>query len=200
MYPALGDRSLPAWAATAPRLTVLEANVYDQNAEPDAAAAKILASGADVLVVVEMDSRTLQALRRQGVDQTYPYSTLPGGRYRADVIWSKRPLTDVHARQSSRTDMPWATVDVGDRSLFLVAVHVDNAIRTARGLDAASWTALKHAGHLRARRRSPSSATSTRPAGTRRSATCWRPGCTTPTSRWARACRARGPTSASRCR
>ena len=70
-------------------MTIFEANVYDQNAEPDAAAAKILASGADVLVVVEMDSRTLQALRRQGVDQTYPYSTLPGGRYRTDAIWSK---------------------------------------------------------------------------------------------------------------
>jgi endonuclease/exonuclease/phosphatase (EEP) superfamily protein YafD len=129
VYPALGRRPLPAWAATAPRVTVFEANVYDQNAKPDAAATKILASGADVLVVVEMDSRTLQALRRQGVDQTYPYSTVPGGRYRTDIIWSKLPLTGVHSAVSP-TDMPWATVTVGDRSLFLVAVHVDNAIRS----------------------------------------------------------------------
>ena len=102
MYPALGHRSLPAWAATAPVLTVLEANVYDQNAQPDAAATKILASGADVLVVVEMDSRTLRALRRQGIDQAYPYSTLPDGRFRTDVIWSKRPLDDVHAPRPHR--------------------------------------------------------------------------------------------------
>ena len=134
VYPALGHRSLPAWAATAPRLSVLEANVYDQNAEPDAAATKILASGADALVLVEMDFRMLQSLRRQGIDQLYPYSTLTSGRYRTDAIWSKEPLEDIHAA-TARTDMPSATVAVGDRRLLLVAVHVDNAIR-----DRDDWT------------------------------------------------------------
>ena len=134
VYPALGHRSLPSWAATAPRLSVLEANVYDQNAEPDAAATKILASGADALVLVEMDYRMLQALRRQGIDQLYPYSTLTAGRYRTDAIWSKQPLEDIHAA-TARTDMPYATVAVGDRRLLLVAVHVDNAIR-----DREDWT------------------------------------------------------------
>ncbi len=129
VYPALGSRSLPAWAATAPRVSILEANVYDQNAQPDAAARKLLASGADVMVVVEIDSRTLQALRQQGVDQAYPYSTAPNGRYRTDVIWSKLPLEDVHA-PSGRTDMPAATVVVGERRLRLLAVHVENAIRS----------------------------------------------------------------------
>jgi endonuclease/exonuclease/phosphatase (EEP) superfamily protein YafD len=128
VYPALGHRSLPAWAATAPRLSILEANVYDQNAEPDAAARTILASGADVLVVVEIDSRTLRSLRQQGIDQAYPYSTLPDGRYRTDVIWSKLPLDDIHT-PSGRTDMPSATVVVGDRRLVLLGVHVENAIR-----------------------------------------------------------------------
>jgi endonuclease/exonuclease/phosphatase (EEP) superfamily protein YafD len=128
VYPALGDRSLPAWAATAPRLTVLEANVYDENAEPEAAAEKILASGADVLVVVEMDSQTLRALRLRGIDQAYPFSTVPNGRFRVDAIWSKHPLTDIQA-PISRRDMPIATVDVGGRHLLLVAVHVENAIR-----------------------------------------------------------------------
>jgi endonuclease/exonuclease/phosphatase (EEP) superfamily protein YafD len=128
VYPALGHRSLPAWAATAPRLSILEANVYDQNVEPDAAATKILGSGADVLVVVEMDSTLLRSLRRQGVDQAYPYSTLTTGRFRTDAIWSKQPLEGIHAAVS-RTDMPWATVVIGDRRLLLVGVHVDNAIR-----------------------------------------------------------------------
>jgi endonuclease/exonuclease/phosphatase (EEP) superfamily protein YafD len=134
VYPALGDRSLPAWAATAPRLTVLEANVYDQNADPDGAAKKIMSSGADVLVVVEMDSSTLRALRVLGVDQAYPYSTIPNGRYRVDAIWSKHPLTDIDS-PTSRRDMPSATVDVDGRKLLLVAVHVDNAIR-----DRDDWT------------------------------------------------------------
>lgn len=129
VYPALGHRSLPAWAATAPHLTVLEANVYDQNAEPAAAAGKILASGADVLVLVELDSRTLQALRSQGIDEAYPYSTLGRNGYRADVIWSKRPLEDVHQARG-RNDLPSATVVVDDRRIVIVAVHVENAIRS----------------------------------------------------------------------
>jgi endonuclease/exonuclease/phosphatase (EEP) superfamily protein YafD len=129
VYPALGHRSLPAWTATAPRVSILEANVYDQNAEPGAAARQILAAGADVLVVVEIDSRTLQALRQQGIDQAYPYSSLPSGRYRTDVIWSRLPLDDIHT-PSGRTDMPSATVVVGDRRLTLLGVHVENAIRS----------------------------------------------------------------------
>ena len=129
VYPALGHRSLPDWAGTAPRLTVFEANVYDQNAEPDAAARKILAAGADVLVLVEMDADTLRSLRQQGIEQAYPYSTLTSGRYRADAIWSKQPLEDAHVA-TGRTFMPWATVVVGDRRLLILAVHVENAIRS----------------------------------------------------------------------
>jgi endonuclease/exonuclease/phosphatase (EEP) superfamily protein YafD len=134
VYPALGHRSLPAWAAAAPRVSVLEANVYDQNAQPDAAARQILAAGADVLVVVEIDASTVRALRQQGIDQAYPYSTLATGRYRTDVIWSRLPLEDIHT-PSGRTDMPSATVVVGDRRLTLLGVHVENAIRS-RG----DWT------------------------------------------------------------
>jgi endonuclease/exonuclease/phosphatase (EEP) superfamily protein YafD len=135
VYPALGSRPLPAWAATAPHLTVLEANMYDQNPHPDAAAQRVMASGADVLVLVELNSQTLRALRAVGVDQQYPYSTLPAGRYGENVIWSKRPLSDVHNPGFRQQDMPSASVDVDSRPLFLVAVHVDNAIR-----DRAGWT------------------------------------------------------------
>jgi endonuclease/exonuclease/phosphatase (EEP) superfamily protein YafD len=130
VYPALGSRSRPAWAASAPRVTVLEANMYDENAEAQAAAARVMASGADVLVLVELNSRTLSALRAAGVDRAYPYSTLPDGRYGEDAIWSKHPLSDVHNPRFRSRDMPTATVDVHGRPLFIVAVHVENAIRS----------------------------------------------------------------------
>jgi endonuclease/exonuclease/phosphatase (EEP) superfamily protein YafD len=129
VYPALGHRALPAWAATAPKVSILEANVYDQNAEPQAAAAKILASNADVVVLVELDSRTLAALRAAGIESAYPYSTVPSGRYATDGIWSKRPLQDVHSG-AGRLNAPWATVDVDGRPLLLLSVHVQNAIRS----------------------------------------------------------------------
>jgi endonuclease/exonuclease/phosphatase (EEP) superfamily protein YafD len=128
IYPALGHRALAAWAASAPRLSVLEANMFDRNDEPDAAAATIMASGADVLVLVELESGTLAALRRAGVDNTFPYSTLPGGRFRTDAIWSKVPLTPGQAASRDGYKAR-ATVSVDGRSLELVAVHVDNAIR-----------------------------------------------------------------------
>jgi endonuclease/exonuclease/phosphatase (EEP) superfamily protein YafD len=134
VYPALGSRARPAWAATAPRLTVLEANMYDQNPRPEAAAQRVMAAGADILVLVELNSQTLRALRAAGVDEQYPYSTLPAGRYGENVIWSKQPLSDVRNPGFRQQDMPSATVDVDGRPLFLVAVHVDNAIR-----DRESW-------------------------------------------------------------
>jgi endonuclease/exonuclease/phosphatase (EEP) superfamily protein YafD len=128
VYPALGSRSLPDWAASAPRVTVLEANMYDGNGEPQAAAAKIMASDADVLVLVELEVRTLTALRNAGIDDVYPYSTVPRGRNRADGIWSKTPITAGRpaVRQGYKAR---ATVTIGGRPLELFAVHVDNAIR-----------------------------------------------------------------------
>jgi endonuclease/exonuclease/phosphatase (EEP) superfamily protein YafD len=128
IYPATGHRPLPAWAASAPHLTVLEANMFDRNDRPDAAAATIMSSGADVVVLVELESGTLAALRRVGIDSAYPYSTLPKGRFRTDAIWSKQPLTSGQAASRDGYKAR-ATIDVDGRPLELVAVHVDNAIR-----------------------------------------------------------------------
>ena len=151
VYPALGRRPLPAWAVTAPRLTILEANVYDQNAEPDAAAAKILASGADVLVVVEMDSRTLQALRRPG--RRPDLSVLHAARrpvpHRCHLVeaaadrCAQRGLPDGHAVGHRR---PSAT---GRCSSWPCTSTTPSApARTGRGAGRA-----EDPGHLRARRR-----------------------------------------------
>ena len=128
MYPATGHRPLPAWAASAPRLTVLEANMFDRNDQPAAAAAKVLSSGGDVLVLVELESGTLSALRRAGIDNAYPYSTLPPGRFRTDGIWSKTPMIPGQAATHDGYKAR-ATVTVGGRPLELFAVHIDNAIR-----------------------------------------------------------------------
>jgi len=84
------------------------------------------------MVLVEMDFDTLRALRQQGIEQAYPYSTLAGGRYRPDAIWSKRPLEDVHV-STGPDDRPRATVVVDGRRLLIQAVHVENAIRSRAG-------------------------------------------------------------------
>jgi len=128
MWPATGHRPLPPWAASAPRLTVLEANMFDRNDQTEAAAAKIMASGADVLVLVELESGTLSALRRAGIDNAYPYSTLPTGRFRTDGIWSKTPITPGPAATRDGYKAR-ASLTVGGRPLELFAVHIDNAIR-----------------------------------------------------------------------
>jgi endonuclease/exonuclease/phosphatase (EEP) superfamily protein YafD len=126
VYPALGHRSLPAWAAQAPRITILESNVYDENATPAKAAATIIGSRADVLALVELSNDVLAALRAEGLDRIYPYSTVPAGVSRSDGVWSKTPIDDVRFADG-RGGMPMATVDVGGGAITVAAVHVRNA-------------------------------------------------------------------------
>ncbi len=126
VYPALGHRSLPAWTAQAPRLTILESNVYDENATPAKAAATIIGSRADVLALVELSNDVLAALRAEGLDRIYPYSTVPAGVSRTDGVWSKKPIDDVRFADG-RGGMPMATVELGGGAITVAAVHVRNA-------------------------------------------------------------------------
>ena len=63
LWPAVGSRPPPAWASSAPRITVLSANVYDGNQTPAAAASMLVGAPADVLVLVEI-TRALLRTRR----------------------------------------------------------------------------------------------------------------------------------------
>ena len=95
MVPAVGSRTTPGWAATAPRVTVLSSNVFDRNPDDAKAVASLLAHDADVMVLVEMDGAFIQALDAAGVDGRYPYKVV--GVFGPDTnnvegIYSKLPI------------------------------------------------------------------------------------------------------------
>jgi endonuclease/exonuclease/phosphatase (EEP) superfamily protein YafD len=131
VYPALGHRNAPDWVTTAPKLTVLEANLYDRNPTPTAAAARIVSTTADVLALVEISPQMLAALEAAGIDRAYPYSARrTGPDILSNIIWSRTPFTSEDYMQwSSEAWEPLVTVDVGGRSLQIIAVHVDNSLR-----------------------------------------------------------------------
>jgi endonuclease/exonuclease/phosphatase (EEP) superfamily protein YafD len=129
VLPALGTNSLPAWAATAPKIKILSANVFDRNATPDSAAARLLESDADVLALVEVSVAVHDALVRHGVDQLFPYQirdrASPTGD--TDGIYSRIPFTDGHSVRLLENQGPAVTVRIDGRPLEIVAVHIDGA-------------------------------------------------------------------------
>ena len=126
VWPAVGVRDQPRWAATASALTLLESNAYVGNADPKAAARTLLAAHADVMVIVEAPFGLDDALRAQGVDATYPYRNRElADRYTGEIIYSRFALTDGGRAQLGRKKQaPVVTVDVNGTPLRLAAVHL----------------------------------------------------------------------------
>ena len=131
--PALGSDDLPAWAAAAPTVTVLAANLWNQNESPGAAARRIVRSHADVLALVEVSSRMSRALKRAGLRQAFPYQlrAKPSPNGDTDGIYSRIPFVSTHVYPDLQNRLPSAVVEVAGRSLQVVAVHIDGALHGA---------------------------------------------------------------------
>jgi endonuclease/exonuclease/phosphatase (EEP) superfamily protein YafD len=129
VVPALGTNSVPAWAETAPKIKILSGNVFDRNATPDEAAARLLQSDADVLSLVEVSIPMHEALVRAGVDRLYPYQlrdrASPTGL--TDGIYSRIPFTDPHSVPLLDNNGPAVTITIDGRPIEIVAVHIDGA-------------------------------------------------------------------------
>jgi endonuclease/exonuclease/phosphatase (EEP) superfamily protein YafD len=129
VVPALGTKPVPAWAATAPKIKILSANVFDRNATPEEAAARLLQSDADVLALVEVSVPMHTALVQAGLDRLYPFHfrdrASPTGL--TDGIYSRIPLTDKHNVQLLENNGPAATITIDGRPIEVVAVHIDGA-------------------------------------------------------------------------
>jgi endonuclease/exonuclease/phosphatase (EEP) superfamily protein YafD len=132
VFPALGTNAVPSWAATAPKIKVLSANVFDRNATPDEAAVRILKSDADVLALVEVSVPMHEALVREGVDRLFPYQirdrASPTGE--TDGIYSRIPFTNGHTVPLLQNNGPAVTVTIDGRPIEIVAVHIDGAQHT----------------------------------------------------------------------
>ena len=127
VLPAMGSDAVPEWAATAPHLRIVSANIRRENASTDEAARQLAETKADVLILVELTNRTWAGLKAAGIADPYPYQSVElytgsGGI----AILSKRPI-----RNDSLVDR-WGLgalsleVDTGGTWVHVVGVHPTN--------------------------------------------------------------------------
>jgi endonuclease/exonuclease/phosphatase (EEP) superfamily protein YafD len=168
LVPAIGTQPAPGWAADAPKVTVLSANLYDANDRPADVADLLVASGADVLVLVEVDREVQSALDGVGIESRFPYHVRnefdgPGS---VAEIYSRYPITAGSTLSIAGNPTPSATIDLaGDTTIEVLAVHVtsptNNVDNWGRELDAindllaASTRPLVVAGDFNATRWNP---------------------------------------------
>ena len=128
--PAVGSDALPRWAAHAPAITIESANVWDENPSPTAAARSLVASHADVLVLVEVANSMQRALQRAGIDRRFPHQlkAVASQNGTNDGIYSRLPLTHETLIHDVLNELPAATVTRAGRSLRIVAVHIDGPL------------------------------------------------------------------------
>jgi len=107
-------------------LTVLYANLWDRNPEPDALAAMLRALDADILITSETTRRVVEGAG--GLRAAYPYRLVSSdaGEALRTAIWSKYPLSD-GALYLNNTVAPTGAIAIADlgggTTLGLIGAH-----------------------------------------------------------------------------
>ena len=73
VVPRLVSDGIPAWAKTAPRFRLVVANVYVDNPTPQAAAAQLVGSDADVIVIAEATPEFMRCFDAAGGNKSHPH-------------------------------------------------------------------------------------------------------------------------------
>ena len=107
-------------------LTLLYANLWDQNPQPQALAAMLIAADADILITSETQLIVTQGTA--GLSAAYPYRLLHSGTGPAlrTAIWSKYPLLDgeLYLNNTIAPTAAAATANLGDGTrLGLIGAH-----------------------------------------------------------------------------
>ncbi|MDX6603346.1 MAG: hypothetical protein QOF13_2548 [Solirubrobacterales bacterium] len=120
---AIGSETVPA--AGHETLTVLSANVFLGDADPDALVALVDRYHPDLLSVQELTPSFAQGLRRAGIERRLPHSVLmaqPKGH--GAGLYARDPLAPLPSQTHFLFRMPRAMIVLPDgRRLRLVAVH-----------------------------------------------------------------------------
>ncbi len=131
--------AIPVAALDAPRLRLVTANLFDCNPTPDAMAAAVLATEADILVLQELTPCHQRALERAGVLGAYPFVAAdprPGAV--GSGIYSRLPLEDAQTWRAGGQPMTRCTVQVGTTHVRLYNVHTRGPTRAR---DRSRWAA-----------------------------------------------------------
>ncbi|MEW2512057.1 endonuclease/exonuclease/phosphatase family protein [Streptomyces sp. NPDC046870] len=116
----LGDKSHPGGD-----LTVAEHNVGDANPDPAGTARHLVASGADVLALVELTERA-RGTYEKDLARAYPYHAVRG----TVGLWSKLPLSDTRP-----VDVKMDYGPLGDTKPADVKMTYNRALRTTVATD-----------------------------------------------------------------
>lgn len=124
MLPLTAKSDAAAGSDTA-TLDVYVANLRFDNPTPERAVDQALASGADVLVLIELTPAHIELFHRLGADERYPFQELDAARDTYGTgIFSRLPLNDARVEKVGGIDMPTGVVRVGDRDVAIWGVHV----------------------------------------------------------------------------
>lgn len=121
-FPVVFPPGLPSVAADAPRVSVLEGNLYVFN-DGHQVVPKLLASGADVLVLLEYTDDVDGQLHDAGASDLYPFSELRPSDSKGIGIWSKYPLSNASFEEVVERPALTVTLDVDGSPMRIVAVH-----------------------------------------------------------------------------
>jgi endonuclease/exonuclease/phosphatase (EEP) superfamily protein YafD len=129
--PVFRSASVPAAAATAPRLRVVSANVMFDNPQHKELVDELRSLDADVIFLQEVTPDWWRAIRSGGLAHSHPYR-IEAARRGADgmVLLSRLPFVSKRLLHVGRRPVPTATVRVGRVDVHLVDVHVVAPVRS----------------------------------------------------------------------
>jgi endonuclease/exonuclease/phosphatase (EEP) superfamily protein YafD len=115
----------PAWAVSAPSISIASANVLFENTPTAESVAALAALDVDVIVIVELTPEWVEAMRSAGLLERFPFQTLKPqkGSSNGTGIFSKTPFVDERTDQAGTRKVPSVDVMVGNQRLQIVALH-----------------------------------------------------------------------------
>ena len=123
-YPIVFHADAPSAAADSPHLTIAYSNLLYSNPVPEKAAQALLHADADVMVMVELDTPLHDAMVAQTPAGDYPYRAERTNRGSQSIgVWSRFPIESGGAVMVSERPSIDVVLDVGGRSVRLLAVH-----------------------------------------------------------------------------
>ena len=126
-FPIVFHADPPAVAEGAPRFSIAYSNMLYFNTTPDAAAARMIATDADVLVLIEitppLHDSLIAALAESGNDY-YPYRVGTTRRGSESIeLWSRRPIVSGGLVELGNRPAIDVMLDIDGAQVRVVAVH-----------------------------------------------------------------------------
>lgn len=126
-YPIVFHTDPPALADDSPQLSIAYANLLFYNATPDAAAARVIATDADVLVLVEVTTPLHDALDAALADsglQDYPFRVGTTRRGSESIeLWSRLPIVSGGLVELGNRPAIDVLLDIDGHQARIVGVH-----------------------------------------------------------------------------